>query len=329
MKKYLFILSIPLLTVFGLVFLLWAADESYGFKTKDGLIGINDRCAESIDYIFCAFNQLPLLKNYAEAHERDLIPDNDYVQDDKGGCDTQFLAGFSYSDDTFDYRNRKRYVQACFDWYAQHAVEILLGDSPTNKEVAALLDISRGYSIDSSKKNRFIDFMSIGGKGAIHKDALLKYCASQDKIFDGIGTGDESADYYYSVFCSIHPTLPESSRFSIETKVFNFVTFLLAIAPLIIVIGFAYFIFNKYPPIFSNATVEWMSNKKQFRIFLVATIVWAAAFLIFSMFENDTINPFDDDDAWLPVILGLYPLLTFLITYFIVSAEDEKNNEST
>ena len=67
-----------------------------------------------------------------------------------------------------------------------------------------------------------------------------------------------------------------------------------------------------------------MDNKKQFRIFLVATIVWAAAFLIFSMFANDTINPFDDDDAWLPVITGLYPLLTFLITYFIVSAEDEE-----
>ena len=169
--------------------------------------------------------------------------------------------------------------------------------------------------------------MSIGGKGEIYKDALQKYCASQDETFED--RSDKSANYYISIFCSIHPTLPESSRFSIETKVFSFVTFLLAIAPLIIVIGFVYFILNKYPPIFSNASVEWMSNKKQFRIFLVATIVWAAAFLIFSMFENDTINPFDDDDAWLPVILGLYPLLTFLITYFIVSAEDEKNNEST
>ena len=43
--------------------------------------------------------------------------------------------------------------------------------------------------------------------------------------------------------------------------------------------------------------------------------------------ESGTINPFDEDDAWLPLIAGLYPLLTFLITYFIVSAEDEDKVE--
>jgi len=316
MKKFTFLLSIPLLTIFGLVFLLLAADESNGFKTKDGLIGINDSCAESSNYIFCAFYELPLLTNYAEAHSRDLIADNDHAQNDKGGCDYEFLSGWKYENDAQDYRLRKRYLDACRSWYAEHAVEILLGKTPTNKQVAKLVEYNRGFSIDQSKQKRFIDYMSIGGKGAIYYDALPKYCGSQGILNDS---------GYVSIFCNIDSTLPESTRFSKETKVFSFVTFLLAIAPLIIVIGFVYFIFNKYPPIFSSATVEWMSNKKQFRIFLVATIVWAAAFLIFSMFENDTINPFDDDDAWLPVILGLYPLLIYLITYFIVSAEDQEN----
>lgn len=317
MKKYLFLLSIPLLTIFGLVFLLLSADESNGFKTKDALIGINDRCAESSNYIFCAFYRLPLLTKYVEAYERDLLPDSEYAQNDKGGCDLEFLQDFKYLDDAYDYRNRKRYVEACSNWYAKHAVEILLGKTPTNKQVAKLDEYNRGFSIDKSKEKRFIDYMSIGGKGAIYKDALYNYCTSQ--------VIDEDSEFgYLAVLSCSAGGLPESSRFSIEIKVFSFVTFLLAIAPLIIVIGFVYFIFNKYPPIFSNATVEWMSNKKQFRIFLVATIVWAAAFLILSMFANDTINPFDDDDAWLPVITGLYPLLTFLITYFIVSAEDEE-----
>jgi hypothetical protein len=42
------------------------------------------------------------------------------------------------------------------------------------------------------------------------------------------------------------------------------------------------------------------------------------------MFTIDAIDSFDDD-AWLPLILGLQPLITFLITYFIVSTEDEGN----
>jgi hypothetical protein len=101
--------------------------------------------------------------------------------------------------------------------------------------------------------------------------------------------------------------------------------FLLGLAPLLILTGLIYFAFDKWSPLFSSATVSWMDSKKQFRIFLVLVITWAVAFLTYSMMESGTINPFDDDDAWLPLIVGLYPLLTFLITYFIVSAEDEEN----
>jgi hypothetical protein len=161
-------------------------------------------------------------------------------------------------------------------------------------------------NIDIDKKQKLKEFLVT--------DNLATYCK------------DNNGDV---LDCYFHQLNIPSDGFVTTIWVFNLITFLISLSPLIIIAGFAFFIFNKYPPIFSNATVEWMSSKKQFRIFLVATIVWAAAFLIFSMFENDTINPFDDDDAWLPVILGLYPLLTFLITYFIVSAEDEKNNEST
>ena len=119
--------------------------------------------------------------------------------------------------------------------------------------------------------------------------------------------------------------LPEPSRFSFETKAFSMWIFLIGLAPLLILTGLIYFAFDKWSPLFSSATVSWMDNKKQFRIFLVLVITWAVAFLTYSMMESGTINPFDDDDAWLPLIVGLYPLLTFLITYFIVSAEDEEN----
>ena len=163
--------------------------------------------------------------------------------------------------------------------------------------------------------------MSIGGKGSIHRDALSTYC--ETLVSSGLDEKDILNDFFASLSCvSDDDALPETSRFSFKTKVFSFTDFLIATAPLIIVIGFGYFVFTKYSPIFSNATVVWMKNKKQFRIFLVATMGWTSLFLIYSMLDNGTINPFDRDDAWFPLIIGLYPLLTFLITYFIVSAEE-------
>lgn len=316
MKKFTFLLSIPLLASLAILFLVISWDESNEFKTNTGLVGVDDYCDGHWDYVLCAFSNVQLLKNFAEAHSRDLIADHDHAQNDKGGCDYEFLSGWKYEDDAQDYRLRKRYLDACRSWYAKHAAEILLGKDYTKQEVAKLLD----FTIEKKNIQRFKDYMSIGGKGQIYKDALPKYCGSQG-IFNDSG--------YISIFCNIDSTLPESSRFSFETKVFSYTAFFIAISPLLILIGFIYFIFNKYPPMLSSETVSWMNNRKQFRIFLVVSIAWTLAFFTYSMVENNTINPFDDDDAWLPVILGLYPLLTFLITYFIVSAEDEKNNEST
>jgi hypothetical protein len=319
MKKFTFLLSIPLLASLAILFLLLVADDSDSFKTRDVVIGIDEHCSEEANYIDCAFKNLPILRAFSFAHQREPYSDNSFAQNDKGGCDLDFLRGFTYKDEDSDKQLRANIVKNCSNWYAKHAVEILLGENYTTKQVTKLYhpwNKSEVYnftnSIAKDRKDKFIEYMSLSGE-----DALQNY-------------SDENGGYLSYGFLSSYSdgfldALPETSRFSFETKAFSIWVFLIGLAPLLILTGLIYSAFDKWSPIFSSATVSWMDNKKQFRIFLVLVITWAVAFLTYSMMESGTINPFDDDAAWLPLIVGLYPLLTFLITYFIVSAEDKEN----
>jgi hypothetical protein len=321
MKKFTFLLSLPLLAVLAIAFLLMVADDSDNFQSRDVVIGIDEHCSEEANYINCAIDNLTILRTFVYAHQREPYPDNEFVQNDKGGCDTQFLLGFQYKDESTDKQERIDYVTRCQNWYAKHAVEILLGENYTTEQVTKLYDPWSGLevynftnSIAKDRKDKFIEFMSLTG------DALASFC--REKV--GMDFG-----FLRWTTCT-QPLLvdsPEPSGFSFETKAFSMWVFLLGLAPLLILTGLIYFAFDKWSPLFSSATVSWMDNKKQFRIFLVLVITWAVGFLTYSMMESGTINPFDDDDVWLPLIAGLYPLLTFLITYFIVSAEDEDKVE--
>ncbi|MDB4043707.1 hypothetical protein N9507_05725 [Gammaproteobacteria bacterium] len=316
MKKFTFLLSLPLLAVLAIAFLLMVADDSDNFQSRDVVIGIDEHCSEEANYIDCAIDNLTILRTFVDAQNRDPLPDDDYVQNDKGGCDLKILNSFVYKNEQTDKWQRTKYIDYCTNWYAKHAAEILLGENYTNKQAAQLINYNFTQSIDEDRKNKFIEYMSLTG------DALASFC--REKVKAGVDFG-----FLRWSECT-QPLLvdsPEPSGFSFETKAFSIWAFLLGLAPLLILTGLIYSAFDKWSPILSSATVSWMDSKKQFRIFLVATIAWAAAFLTFSMFEYDTINPFDRDDVWLPVILGLYPLLTYLITYFIVSAEDEDKVE--
>jgi len=312
MKKFTFLLSIPLLASLAILFLLLVADDSDSFKTRDVVIGIDEHCNEEANYINCAIDNLTILTKFVDVQNRDPLPDNDWVQNDKGACDLDFLKGFTYKDKNYDKWYRAKYIESCNNWYAKHAVEILLGENYTNKQAAKLINSFFTQNIDKDRKDKFIEYMKLSGE-----DALQNY-------------SDENGGFLSFGFLSSYSdgsidALPEPSRFSFETKAFSMWIFLIGLAPLLILTGLIYFAFDKWSPLLSSATVSWMDNKKQFRIFLVLVITWAVAFLTYSMMESGTINPFDDDDAWLPLIVGLYPLLTFLITYFIVSAEDEEN----
>ena len=319
MKKFTFLLSLPLLASLAIAFLLVVANDSNSFKQRDVVIGIDEHCSEEANYIHCAIDNLTILRTFVYAHQREPYPDNEFVQNDKGGCDTQFLLGFQYKDESTDKQKRIDYVTRCQNWYAKHAVEILLGENYTSKQAAQLFayntsdDYNFTNSIAKDRKDKFIEFMKLSGEDAL-PDLCSKYVSKEDfKRFD-------------QCFQPLYE-LPERSRFSFETKAFSMWVFLLGLAPLLILTGLIYFAFDKWSPLFSSATVSWMDSKKQFRIFLVLVITWAVAFLTYSMMESGTINPFDDDDVWLPLIAGLYPLLSFLITYFIVSAEDEDKVE--
>ena len=311
MKKFTFLLSLPLLASLAIAFLLVVAEDSNSFKERDVVIGIDEHCSEEANYIYCAIDNLTILRTFVYAHEREPYADNEFVQNDKGGCDLDFLEGFAYLDEDSDERLRANKVKNCSNWYAKHAVEILLGENYTTEQVTKLsYNFTFTNSIAKDRKDKFIEFMSLTG------DALASFCMEKvDMDFGFLGW----------TICT-QPLLvdsPKPSRFSFETKAFSIWAFLFGLAPLLILTGLIYSAFDKWSPLFSSATVSWMDNKKQFRIFLVLVITWAVGFLTYSMIESRTINPFDDDDVWLPLIAGLYPLLTFLITYFIVSAEDE------
>ena len=324
MKKFTFLLSIPLLASIAIAFLLLVANDSNSFKERDVVIGIDEHCSEEANYVHCAIYNLDILRNFVLSHNRDPYPDNGFGQNDKGGCDLDFLEGFSYKDENDDKRWRTKYIDYCSNWYAKHAVEILLGENYTTKQAAQLFahntsdDYNFTNSIAKDRKDKFIEYMNLSG------DALKNLCDEGMRVKGRFMA--EGYDFALGSHCSAKlKALPEPSRFSFETRAFSMWVFLLGLAPLLILTGLIYFAFDKWSPLFSSATVSWMDNKKQFRIFLVLAITWAVAFLIYSMMESGTINPFDDDDAWLPLIAGLYPLLTFLIAYFIVSAEDEEN----
>jgi hypothetical protein len=310
MKKFTFLLSIPLLASLAIAFLLVVANDSNSFKERDVVIGIDEHCSEEANYINCAIDNLTILTKFVDAQNRDPLPDNDWVQNDKGACDYDFLKGFTYTEKNYDKRNRARYIESCNNWYARHAVKILLGENYTNKQAAKLINYNFTQSIDEDRKDKFIEYMNLSG------DSLVMLCQKKGRKYGFL------SPYHCS---GLLEEFSEPSRFSFETKAFSMWVFLLGLAPLLILTGLIYSAFDKWSPLFSSATVSWMDNKKQFRIFLVLVITWAVAFLTYSMMESGTINPFDDDDAWLPLIVGLYPLLTFLITYFIVSAEDEEN----
>ena len=314
MKKFTFLLSIPLLAILAILFLLMVADDSNSFKQRNVVIGIDEHCSEDANYIHCAIENLYILRMFVYGHQREPYPDYQAIQNDKGGCDLDFLRGFSYKDKMDDKRWRTNYIEYCSNWYAKHAVEILLGENYTNKQAAQLYawntsgDYNFTNAIDIDRKNKFIEYMNLSG------DSLVTLCQK---------TGREWGFLSPNNCNGLIEEFSEPSRFSFETRAFSMWVFLLGLAPLLILTGLIYFAFDKWSPILSNATVSWMDNKKQFRIYLVGVMTWTSLCLISSILIYDTVNPFDD--AWFLVTAGLYPLLIFLITYFIVSAEDKEN----
>jgi hypothetical protein len=72
------------------------------------------------------FGQVLVFRDFASTQNRDPYPDNDFVQNDKGGCDLEFLGGFSYKDKDYDAKARKLPIEHCTNWFALHAAELVL-----------------------------------------------------------------------------------------------------------------------------------------------------------------------------------------------------------
>lgn len=301
MKRFIFILSFPPIIIFSLLFILVVGDESKGFNDKIIDIDISQHCAKADDFISCVYSDSHDFNQLIHAYQREPYPDNEHAKNDKGACDTEFLGSFRYVEEDYDNKNRANFLSACSNWYIGYATEILLGKDFSSEDLQNLAYPWHTNNISKSKRNDFIKFMDAGSFG-------------RQNICEDQTTGN--------LIC-----LFSKSTFNTKANVFNLPLFLVALIPLLFTLGISYFIYTKISPIFSINSVNWMQNKKSFRIFLVSSSIWAAIFLTYSMIENYTINPFDDEDAWFPLILGLYPLIVFLITYFIVSADDAKETE--
>ena len=249
MKKFTFLLSLPLLAVLAIAFLLMVADDSDNFQSRDVVIGIDEHCSEEANYIDCAFYELAILRAFAFNHHREPYPDNSYAQNDKGGCDLDFLKSFSYKDER-DKKQHQTKIKSCSNWYAKHAVEILLGENYTTKQVTKLYDPwnkSEAYnftnSIAKDRKDKFIEYMKLNGE-----DALVSFC--EEKV------GMEWGFLLWETCTQMLKDLPEQSRFSFETRAFSIWAFLLGLAPLLLLTGLIYYVFDKWSPILSSATVS-------------------------------------------------------------------------
>ncbi len=94
--------------------------------------------------------------------------------------------------------------------------------------------------------------------------------------------------------------------------------------PLLILLAFLYFKRSFVKSIFTKEGFTFVLKQKQYRLSILFSLFWfAGCFAIFLSTENMTsFNPIKDPDVWILYLVGLYPLLIILLTYYILSAKE-------
>jgi len=104
---------------------------------------------------------------------------------------------------------------------------------------------------------------------------------------------------------------------------FDILPFLLAIAPLLLMIYAAYLFRIHIFPLKNENISEWLSSQKKFRIALVLTLIWFSIFLISITTTSGYGRLLQTTGAAVLILFAqFYPLLLILITKYITSSEN-------
>ena len=145
-----------------------------------------------------------------------------------------------------------------------------------------------------------------------------------------------TANYFLAKYnCNQLEENPENFDYKFRDFTYEFSWKVLSIYLLIIsaiLAGLAYW-FVRFQPIKTELrnkeTFAWLSNQKQFRIFLLIASGWMiVSFVVLESLMNFySFNPFnlyEPAKLWLSYFASIYPLAVLLISYFIVTAEEVK-----
>lgn len=169
---------------------------------------------------------------------------------------------------------------------------------------------------------------------------LFKLFVKSPKLFcnQELKPKEYTGNYFLAKYnCSVIMDNPENFNYKFRDFTYGFSWIKLSIYLLIILsifAGLAYW-YVKFRPIITelqnDKTFIWLNNQKKFRIFLLTSIAWMIVSFIFldSFISFDAFNPFNLYEPamlWLSYFISIYPLAILLISYFIVTAEEEKAN---
>jgi len=301
LKNFVYLLCIPVSLLFCILFFIIVADEN-GFEVYRE-VPLHSYCSSSDDYVKCVFNN-SAVGNFAESVLREPIADLDSAKGDKGGCDRAFLTGWRYTNKAYDYSNRKRFLDAC------------------NPYISNAYHLGRGLSKELMN-NKWWDKSLVTDANIKPSDSYMTNRNLQEfkkYIQNPYLTKDESGNVKSEVI--EWAWLDKKPSFMFKGNIFSYWLVLLALLPTLIAIGIFITLYKKLEPIFSKSTFNWIKSKRKFRASLLISFVWIFPWFIILNSSGRGLNPLDNSDAWLFYCFGLYPLVSILCSYFIVTAED-------
>lgn len=136
---------------------------------------------------------------------------------------------------------------------------------------------------------------------------------------------DADGEYQSEYFLCKFEAGEVNYKFTSRKLVPDFRAAAIGVVPLLVLLIFLYLKRSFVKSIFTKEGFAFVLKQKQYRLSILFSLFWfSACFAIFLSTEGmSSFNPLKEPDVWILYLIGLYPLLIILFTYYILSANDE------
>lgn len=299
MRNFLYLQSIPLALLISFIFFIFIEDKT-DFEVKKETT-LDEYCESKDDYIDCIFSNNSALRYFEESALREPYPDNDHAKDDKGGCDRVFLESFQFKDKSVDALNREKHLKSCNPYTY---IGYLLSKGTSKDFLSNDYNDTLAVTLYNTLELENSDENLTEEKLELFKEFIREpYTLSSDGSKNTSLLTSTDGEFFYR---------PEYLWDGYE---FSYWIVVLGLSPLI-AFTFLYFKFyQRQKPIFGKNTFEWIKSKRKFRISILICLLWLSLWLAIAA-------ALDGMDELYFYLFGLYPILSILSSYFIITAED-------